>query len=711
MGVHSVTRVSTNTPVEKLVNYSVKRDSMPLDPTDSSAAVPSATFQIAVPEGQNPEDLLGERVLIHDRQGIRISGDVVDYGLSEETNVASLDAVGLFDRLNTEQTCLPYISASQIRIESVLASWAQECGVFRYQVPGTPRTYITNRLEMGYQRDSNERWILAETNTYRLTFNGKSEAPFLGPSQPLMFGTSFNGNLTGTNFVAFHFPQDQGAGTVNQRLDVTLRLERSGSTARLLQTNSLGVLTLLGTLTLPVEPNPTVGKDFDIHVLAEVSPSTPSRVNYTLRAVTRGTDVKYTSTTFTHTAGSVLLGNAGYNRITYSSPPGYDWWAYFGDSGTLPTKRMESQFDGVYLSYLPASIRNIQGYTGNVWSAMKEFCSIYRMNLSLENDTLQISPMAALTSNGAGDIKSVQKGNVRKSLSKRSEARKVEIVLNKLRGFSGTNQVLLWKADTVYSLEKGETKVEVVDTDATFIGMMQPMPLAGIPNPRDPLQLSSYVITGNDGYIVDPNWWVDNGGSIKVAPTRKSGQIEITMQAPNVDSVRAPYRVSEGVADRPALYISGNGVVKIPSTIPIYTGSPQAAQEVGVTFDSPFVTDIETVYRVGATLAGYYGGTSSEISYSVPLNAGYEGLDRASNSEPVLGYAPETAHIYHRGAIFRNKSVASNPNSLQATAEDGAVVTHFKDYWGNNTVAQLNTYFAGKKVKDFNRAPLKQHLS
>lgn len=701
MGVNSVTKVSTDTPIEKLVSYSVKRDSMPLNPTENSAAIPSASFQIAVPEGQNPEDLMGEQIVLSDRQGIPIYGDVVDYNLSEGTNVASLDTVGLFDKLNTEQTCLPYIYTGDISIARVLASWAQECGVFRYQVPGIPRTYITNRLEMGYQRDSNERWILAETDTYRLTFNGKSTAPFLGPSQPIMFGTSFSGNMAGTNFVSFHFPQNRGP-------EVVLRLERSGSTARLLQTNAAGSLAVLGTLTLPVEPDPTTSKDFDVHVLAQVSPSTPNRVDYSLRAITRGADVRYTTANFAHTTGSVLLGTGGYNKITQATPAGTELWIYFGDGSVLPTKRMNAQFEGSFTDTLPPSVRNVQGFTGNVWSAMKEFCSIYRMNLSLDNDTLQITPMLE-TSNGSAVIRMPPKSNVRKSLSKRSEARKVEVVYNKLRGFTGTNQVLLWKADTVYSLEKGETKVEVIDSDATFIGMMQPMPLAGIPNPLDPLQLSSYVITGNDGYIVDPNWWVDNGGSIKVAPTRKSGQIEITMQAPTVDSVRAPYRVSEGTADRPALYISGNGVVKIPSTVEIYTGSPDAAQEVGVTFDSPFVTDMETVYRVGATLATYYGGTMSDLGYVVALNAGHEGLSGSGNE--VLGRTPETAHVYHRGAVFRSISSVSNPNSLQVSAEDGTTVTHFKDYWASNTVAQLNTYFAGKKVKDFNRAPLKQHLS
>src|SRR4030095_2341455 len=154
----------------------------------------------------------------------------------------------------------------------------------------------------------------------------------------------------------------------------------------------------------------------------------------------------------------------------------------------------------------------------------------------------KVAKRSAVTSHAFIPANNWKKSQLVEKIQARDDARSVEIVYRERKNTS--NLSLMWKADSVYSLDKGETKVETIQTDSTFTYVTQPIPVSGVPVPYT-WSYSSYVITGNDGYIVDPQWWLDNGGSVKVEMTEKSGEVKVTMQAPPVDTVRAPYRLSE----------------------------------------------------------------------------------------------------------------------------------------------------------------------
>lgn len=698
--VYTLTDKTKDRQQSGLMTYSIRRDAVHHNPADTSMAVPSMGLTVAVREDENPEDLMGRTFELTDRSGSPTTGTAVDYSLNEGTGVVSLDTSTVFDNLNTEQTCFPIVGAegNDLQWTRILAYWAQECGVFMYPVPGIVRTYIGSYTEFGYELDNNARWI-HNGNVATLT-DGSTTAPIhLGPSQPIMFGAVLTGTGTGTtSTVTWSFPLGDGTTTL-------LSLERRGTSLQLRQAGVLiGSVTELASMSTWTEK--------EVHVKAEVLVANPTQVRFTMRVLVGNSDDNaYNTATFTQSTPSVLLRGVGYNKITTTGGGTYLSRVYNSIGGALPTVGASQAIDLGDGSAQTVPVSAIQGYTGNVWSHMREFCSIYGINMWLQNDMIYLSSMLLLE-DGALPLAHPAKSQVRKNLSRRTRARKVEVVQYNLKPSYLTASILLWKAENVYSVEKGETKVEVIQSDSTFTQLMQPVAVSGVPVPYTS-SYSSYVVTGADGYIVDPQWWYDNGGSIKVAATRKSGEIELTIQAPNVESVRAPYRISEGVADRPALYVMGKGIAHTSDTVEIYTASADAAQEVGITFDSPFVADIETAYNTGTALSKYFGGTGGELSFSVPINTGAEQTNPYGPDDlpGTLGYRPEGAYLYHRGAIYRTVTTTTNPSVTQATAESSTLIAYLNEAWKGKKVGDFNAYHAGKNVREMNRAPLPLYIS
>lgn len=890
----SIIEKDSRKPVGKVGNFSVSRQAVPLNPADTSMAIP--TFSANLTEvGDNPERIMDKKVeLSLGTAEDGMTSSVVSYSANESSGMVSIDTNSIFERLNTEQTCLPIFSnsASNYSIGNVISAWAQECGIFTYQVPGEVQSYIRD-ADLGFQRNGVGRWrrdvangdlwtlagvtyawtgtphastsvlrrwgtvqrtnlvtnpefglttngwtnagsvtttrVLRSNNdgsssytlrlnyptaasgakvtgtvslvggqtytlsaqvaygyignnktrmqlgtgptkmldtnggifsvdftptttgSYPITFEGVNvvageiagiegvsvelkstvKEPFffdgntaftngfatdfrlsygtndymaISPAQPVLFGARLNNSqlLDGVgSFVEWQY------GAQGARPYTTISLGFSGNTLELRETVGIGgTSTLIASVAAPF----AAGACYDITVKASVTVAAPKTVTYQLQAfrVDNGLNT-LTQATGTR-ANSVLATESGFSKVRVVGLTGPSLYLYMSYGSDLPKIPNKPTFEAYYDASIGEGVPAVQGFTGNVWQAMRELCSIYGVDLRLVGDQLTIQKMYALDSQDTS-VRFPQKSNVRKQITNRTKARSVEVVHYKLKPTFSNVPAVMWKSDSVFSLERGEKKVETIQTDATFVGLFQPIPVGGVPVPYT-WGYGSYVVTGNDEYIIDPQWWKDNGGSITVAPTKKSGEIEITMQAPNVDSVRAPYRISEGVADRPALYITGIGVVAEKETVKIFTGEADSAEDVGVTFDSPFVTDLSTVYTVGNKLSCYYGGADSELSFSETMKLQSQTGSYEHASIPKLTDYPEGRYVYHKGAIFRTQEVTQNPASIEVgKAGASTYVDHVNKDFGIETVADFNNYHSDKLVRDFNNAPLKQYLS
>jgi hypothetical protein len=289
-----------------------------------------------------------------------------------------------------------------------------------------------------------------------------------------------------------------------------------------------------------------------------------------------------------------------------------------------------------------------------------------------------------------------------KSISKRDQARFVEVVCqNSVPTLSGNSvlPMVMWKADTVYQVAVGETQTFLVQTDHSILQLSQPVAVSGITPFPYTSGAGQYVVTGSDGYIVAPQFWRDQGGSITVDTTDNEGEIKVTITGPKFDSVRAPYRISEGDAGRPALYVSGQGVINTPTTLRVSTGNTKAAKEVGVTLDNPFIANVTLAYDAAARAARKF----ATPDVSVTVN---EALDYDSPS--ALGVIPAGQLIKRDGNILRLTDVTQSPSGISGTAVQHNTIAQVKKSFGSGTtIAQAKTYNAGKTIGQANLKPLK----
>lgn len=719
---------NTDTVLGALANFTITRDAMPLNPEDGGAQVASFTSVLAdVPE--DTDNYIGKEVELGLSITNKYAGEIINYSQSDDSGVISVDCATVLQKLNTEQTVLPYMT-DYPQHELALTYWMQECGLFQYLTAGDVQSY-TGQNDLTYLKNQSTRFYssgwgqtspttavipLAPQRVWKDANNSGAKAmPIVRyPGKPILFGAyhRYSDNSGKSWAVEWEFAPSAG-GTTTTKLSIKV----DGNVATLRERVGDAVGTVIGTLAMPQ----TQIYGHNIYVLAQPNAADPSLTDFRIRVANVDPAVGATSGVFTY--ASVLkqdvsqLSTTLIQQTAISYDPYSTYFAYISYAPEMPIYYARQLIGGytyrdeivdVYPSKIP-------GFTGNVWSKIKQFCAIYNYDFRILPDgsvdlSHRIDP-ANYTNVLAASMVSpqVRKTNVRKQISSRETARFVEVVVDKY--FTNPDSLeskmsdrLMWKADSVYSLEMGENKVETVQTDATFLALDQPIPWGFVPVPFS-WGIGVYVVTGADGYIVDENWWKDNGGYIKVKPTDKSGEIQIEFQAPNVQTVRAPYRISEGAADRPALYITGTGMRKTPETVRISTGAPYAATEVGVQCDTGFITNDVMAYRVGAKLADTFAGNNVELSYSTPVTSteGYSTTDFAD--------APEGKLVYHNGSVFRNSSTQRTPNTLSISKAEQYDPILLVDYDRDDmTVDQWDAANTNFTVDDVDRAPMKKYI-
>jgi len=727
--VESLKRTDTGIPIGELVNYNIRSTATPVNPADSSGQIP--TFSAAVTDlTGDPKALVGAEVSLRDWTGFYFfteeQGEVtrgrvtsVAKGQSPHTQI---DASTLFEKLNTEQTTMPIMQGDTLTYPAyeALEHWCLMAGVPKYSVEGNLRHYLSSTSSIGYMADSSYKWRYAgpptEHRSYITTqgsLGGYTPTLDVNLSQGITFGALIDADVSEYRVQAFlpHLQQN-----------VIYTIRRNASVWTLHEKIGAGSNTTLKTWTQA--PKQTTAVCFLVKVDANVADATKVDVKFRLLEydyIARQsviTDSPVTSPVSTlRNRPQPFKMDLGYDPAlitgkTYLRPE----VAFITEDPSLQEVYPREQiWINLFLDF-PVSAEDtakmpdfIPGFTGNVWDKIREFCSILDLDIYFRNDSIQFQSRNHLrTPNGGGFFpsKSMKKSGLVEKMQDRETARSVEV--NFYERVPGVDNFdVMWKADSVWSLEKGETKIEKVQTENSFVFLNQPVPVSGVPVPYTSA-FGSYVITGNDGYIVDPQWWKDNGGSITVNTTEIQGEIEITMQAPTIDTVRAPYRISEGVADRPALYIVGYGInLKEPVAQKIFTGNPQASQDVGTTLDSKFVTKQLIAWNVGHKLAAEYGSGEATITFTE---------SRADYGDPANSaqrFTPLNDSIYHSGSYYRVVDQTITPKSIQIgeakTYNPVSVLNG--EFAEDKTVADWNTLHDGKTIAHVNVAPLPYYES
>lgn len=724
--MESLTRTDTGAPIGELANYSLRHTATPIDPTNSSGELPSFNATVTDTIG-DPKRLRGNYITLRDwtgmesftkERGSNTKGRVTS--VSTNSGVTSIDASTIFERLNTEQTVLPTTAQDALDgfvVQEALTQMCLSAGVPEYSVEGNLRYYVSKWSQIGYMGNSIYKWrYFGPTTTYRSyvttegNLGGYDKPIDVNLTQGITFGTRiFSSDQVSEMRIKAYAPhlQQNIIYTIRRDNNSWYVLEKIGSAS------STTLHSFVHTL--------TSGDPAWFFVQFSANAADATKVDIKARIVEWDFPTLASYYSDYSTTGKVsTLRN---RPLPYSIELGYDPSIIAGKTYGFPEVGFVTESPLLQSSYptwqifMSTSVSSstgvadilklpthVPGFTGNVWEKLREFCSIYDLDILYNLDQIGFMPRESKRRNVSDEFKPalrLAKSNVTEQVEVRDPARTVQVKVYPRQKDSDNNMVM-FKADSVYSLEKGETKVEVVQTGNSFQFLTQPVPVSGVPVPYTSA-FGSYVITGNDGFIVSPQWWKDNGGSITVKSTKNSGEIEITMQAPTVDTVRAPYRVSEGVADRPALYIMGYGIaLQEPRTMTIYTGNPLAAEEVGATLDSTFVMNDIGAINAGHKLACVYGTGIANLSFE-SSRADY--VPPTNTADPIT---PIADSVYWEGSYYRISDQTITPQGMQFSevSTHNTVGVLNGEFATGKTVGDWNTLHFGKTISEVNLAPL-----
>jgi hypothetical protein len=698
-----------------LSTYSVKTAAIPYDTSDTSGAVPTVTATMA--DGTDTDYLIGESLTLSNQALGQYTGEITNVSSATNSGRYTLTAETIISRLNSDQRLYPsqgVVSPTPIIPLSALDYWSQQCGIFYDNVEGDV---------LFYQSQFYHWFAFAKGTTRPIRANN----PGLGAAgeevQFYVQGTRRVTNFGKNRDLSVTFPATeklpvQIPAIPDPRQVVFSSWVYNQGTGRRASTTWNFVTPTKQTAYMQVIIDNTSGISLQVTdpsgVATALSPSIPAAINGIFRINLGVTTYSTTQTKFTLSAldvnGNVIAtqsanfpclitGNLSLASIVYhgenqgSGNQILHWGDAISIMGAMPTKVPAEQKNftaGV------KSAQSFSGFSGNVWETFKAYCSIFQLDVSCAGGKFTVGPRQTETT----PVDTL--GALSKSISKRDQARFVEVVCqNSVPTLSGNSvlPMVMWKADTVYQVAVGETQTFLVQTDHSILQLSQPVAVSGITPFPYTSGAGQYVVTGSDGYIVAPQFWRDQGGSITVDTTDNEGEIKVTITGPKFDSVRAPYRISEGDAGRPALYVSGQGVINTPTTLRVSTGNTKAAKEVGVTLDNPFIANVTLAYDAAARAARKF----ATPDVSVTVN---EALDYDSPS--ALGVIPAGQLIKRDGNILRLTDVTQSPSGISGTAVQHNTIAQVKKSFGSGTtIAQAKTYNAGKTIGQANLKPLK----
>ena len=689
--------------------FSVSTAAVSADPADSTGSVPSMTATFA--NGTNTEYLVGEDLSVASPSIGQFEGKVSSRSKSANSAVYNASVDSIMVRLNSELRTYP-LADYGLTTDNVylplycLEYWSQQCGVFYTKVPGDVLLFQSGYGHYGLFAKDYTRPLRAARSTnpggtvggvysrYGRVWTGFGYD--FDATAKFQYGHYLASTVPGNND-RLVFGADIDLVGTERTADITWNLKRSGSTKPGLR---LSIDSEEGFRLKSSEDNDSFG--------TRITSVVPKGKMYSVYAsVSRtGSNTRFTLTVFdsagvlvdnqtTLYASSNIKGNLALTSVKFHGNPG-------GSGSELVYGNMfMSQMGAVPVSKFPDAktltpgLRGdkfMVGFSGNVWEHIKQYCSLYHLDIGFVNGKLSIGPRKRDIVTGA----SLSEGTT--TIQDREQARNVEVV-NQNHKATGITPTVLWKADSVYQVAVGEVQEFTVQTPHSILETSQPVCVTGISPYPYKTGAGQYVVTGSDGYIVSPTFWRDQGGSITTDITDVEGEIKVTIKGPDYDSPRAPYRISEGDAGRPALYVTGLGILSNPETLKIGTGKARAAKDVGVTLDSPFIGSAEHAYDAAVYAARTFATSETTINIAEPID-----YDSASK----LGTYPVGAVVKMDGNILRVVSASQSPTVLSGTASQHNTIYQLKRSFASMTIKQQKDYYAGKTIGQVNIKPIKK---
>lgn len=697
-----------------IASYSISTSAIPIDTGDSAGSIP--TINATFTDGEDVEYLIGENFSLSNPSIGEYDGRIVSVGQSARSNQYSLDVHNIMTRLNTEHRLYPLADFQGIQSGWLpcyaLEYWTQQCGIFQNDVPGDVLFYqsqfghygawakdITRPLKSALSGPgpftANDYLdgvanVFPRNSEALISFPGKSKISDMGSYLPVLIPT--DGSVMVFSGSALLGGTDRQGDIIWKMLDPAnkvrqLKVSCHSSNGFTLSTSLDGItFTTLSTIPAPA------GGTYTFFVGLSRSGTTTT---FTFKVLDRITSEPVGGTSVIASGGSYFYGSLALTHVSYKSPDtGSGSNLLYADvfishMDSMPTVAPQTQ------KALTPGIKTTSfliGFSGNVWEHIKQYCSIYHLDVNYRNGKLTVEPRQKDIKTGAS------LSELSTKVTDREQARHVEVI-NYQHTPTGSNARVLWQADSVYQVAVGEVQEFTIQTDHSIMETRNPICVSGITPYPYTGSTGQYVVTGSDGYIVSPTFWADQGGSITTDITDNEGEIKIIIKGPDYDSARAPYRISEGDAGRPALYVTGVGVLSDPVTLKVPTGKSRAAKDVGTTIDSPFIGNPKHAYDAAVRAAKAYATPDVSVSVSEPV-----GYDQTSK----LGTIPAGSLVKLQGNILRVNNVNQSHTSLSGEAAQHNTIYQLKRSFSGQTIEDMNTYYASKPIGKVNLKPMKE---
>lgn len=372
---------------------------------------------------------------------------------------------------------------------------------------------------------------------------------------------------------------------------------------------------------------------------------------------------------------------------------------------------------------------NFIGWSGNLWEHLKMLCSVasfsltdnapiemyfsvdelrFREALARNVDYSEKESDSSVTIDAFDAAKAIKVSNYSTSYGED----KVFYELSNYDAAAEVGTTFNSSIDDILQVDAGATVTKRFKIDASLTSVNQPTCVGTItrvpPAPYADGGNGEYVIVGSDNLPIDPTQWNDLGGSVIINLTENPNEIEITITAPPSETMPteadpatevtpAPYKIgaeSSGLADYPALWLTGTGVFFEKKDVTFLTGADDAytSNDNAPAVDNPFITDLHTLSNAGIAAAQSYCGPSVVIS-------------KAIGQPGVFG---ETIGQRERigDNVFRYESASYGPASVQLAGRMYTLVNEFDENWVDATFATFNAAVNGLTFNEFTVAPL-----
>ena len=253
--------------------------------------------------------------------------------------------------------------------------------------------------------------------------------------------------------------------------------------------------------------------------------------------------------------------------------------------------------DIIYSPDVPSAMVNLPGFTGNLWTFMKQVCSVFQVEVSLLSNVIFVRPIRSREI----FLESIERVGYRVAESDRSEKFDVayynyEFLTDALAYPKGG-----WTPDVqVYSVGAGETVVFDLPIDAYLTSVKQPTVQDVVAKDYSGPD-SVYSVSGNDGLPIPAAFWSDFGGTMRFDLKENGTVIEVTVTAPDVEQF-APYTigVSDGATQYSTLRIVGTGMFFDRQVHTVMTGLESSlalrpeGEEVDIAVVDTFIDAVKT---------------------------------------------------------------------------------------------------------------------